>query len=39
MFAAAALGIETDGFIFDDDSEGLMQPSELLERARAIDLS
>jgi hypothetical protein len=39
MFAAAALGIETDGLIFDDDSEGLMQPSELLEQARAIDLS
>jgi hypothetical protein len=39
MFAAAALGIEADGFIFDEDTDGLMRPSELLEQARAIDLS
>ena len=39
MFAAAALGIETDGLIFDEDTDGLMQPSELLEQARAIDVS
>ena len=39
MLAAAAFGIETDGLIFDDDTEGLMQPTELLEQARAIDLS
>jgi hypothetical protein len=39
MFAAAGLGIETDGLIFDDDADGLMQPAELLEQARAIDLS
>ena len=39
MLAAAVFGIETDGLIFDDDTEGLMQPTELLEQARAIDLS
>lgn len=39
MFVAAALGIEADGLISDDDTEGLMPPAELLEQARAIDLS
>jgi hypothetical protein len=38
MFVAAVLGIETDGLIFDD-TDGLMQPTDLLEQARAIDLS
>jgi hypothetical protein len=38
MFVAAVLGIEAGGLIFDDNTEGVMQPSELLEQARAIEL-
>jgi hypothetical protein len=38
MFAAAALAIEVDGAVFDDDSGGLIDGAALVEQARAIVL-